>query len=146
MYGRPADVAWALEIAPEHRVAGYENFATFQPAFLYESIWDVLAGVLVILAARMFLLAGDRSFAVYAGLQATGMLCTGMLRIGYAQRLFGLPADQVLMIVILAVAIGYLYLTRSAKGPDVVEPAAGETPGGSAITAGGGETARPSVH
>lgn len=146
MYGRPADVAWALEIAPQHRVAGYENFATFQPAFLYESIWDVLAGILVILAARMFLLAGDRSFAVYAGLQATGMLCTGTLRIGYAQRLFGLPADQVLMIVILAVAIGYLYLTRSAKGPDVVEPAAGETPGGSAITAGGGETARPSVH
>jgi prolipoprotein diacylglyceryltransferase len=143
MYGRPADLAWALEIAPQHRVAGYENSATFQPTFLYESIWDVLAGVLVILAARMFLLAGDRTFAVYAGLQATGMLCTGTLAIGYAQRLFGLPVDQVLMIVVLAGAIGYLYLTRSRKGPDVVKPAAGEAPANGAIMAGGGETASP---
>ena len=28
----------------EHRVAGYENYATFQPAFLYQSLWDVAVG------------------------------------------------------------------------------------------------------
>jgi prolipoprotein diacylglyceryltransferase len=123
MYGRPAVVPWALEIAPEHRVAGYEDFATFQPTFLYESIWDVLAGVLVILAARRFLLTGDRTFALYAGLQATGTLCAGMLRIGYAQRLFGLPVGQVLMMLVLAGAAGYLYLTRKKVGPDRLAPA-----------------------
>ena len=44
LYGRPSTLPWAVIIAPEHRVRGYENFATFQPAFLYESGWDVLTG------------------------------------------------------------------------------------------------------
>lgn len=130
MYGRPAAVPWALEIAPEHRVAGYENFATFQPTFLYESIWDVLAGVLVILAARRFLLTGDRTFAVYAGLQAIGTWCAGTLRIGHAQRLFSVPAGQVLMTLVLAAAVAYLYLSRARKGPDVLAPPAVAAPAG----------------
>jgi len=168
MYGRPAAVPWAVEIAPEHRVPGYEGFATFQPTFLYESIWDVLAGVLVILAARRFLLTGDQTFAVCAGLLATGMLCTGTLRVGYTQRLFGLPIGQVLMIVVLAGALGYLYLTRAREGPEVLAPASpgvlaggpaagGEVAAGSEVaagaeatrngeSAGNGGAASPSFH
>lgn len=122
-YGRPATVPWAVEISPEHRVSGFENFTTFQPTFLYQSIWDVLAGVMVILAARRFALSGDRIFAVYAGLQAIGSLCTQQLQIGYAQRLFGLRAEQAVLICGLAGAVGYLYLTRSRPGPDVIRPA-----------------------
>jgi prolipoprotein diacylglyceryltransferase len=124
-YGRPATVPWALEISPQRRVAGFENFATFQPTFLYESVWDVLAGLMVILAARRFLLTGDRTFAVYAALQAIGTLCTQELQIGYSERLFGLRSSQVAMIVVLAGAVGYLYLTRSRKGPDILGAAGG---------------------
>lgn len=53
----------AVEIPPAHRVPGDENYATFQPTFLSECGWDLLVGVLVIWAARRFLLAGDRAFA-----------------------------------------------------------------------------------
>ncbi len=121
MYGRPATLPWALEIAPEHRVPGYENFATFQPAFLYASIWDVLTGVLVIMLARRFRLTGDRTFACYAALQAAGSVSVGMLRIGYGERLAGLTESQILLIAVLVAAVGYLYLTRARKGPDVLE-------------------------
>jgi prolipoprotein diacylglyceryltransferase len=138
-YGRPATVPWALEIGPQHRVPGFENFATFQPAFLYESIWDVLAGMLVILAARRFVLTGDRTFAVYAGLQAIGTVCTGTLRIGYAQRLFGLPDEQIAMIGVLAAAVGYLHLTRARKAPDVLTLAEGAAPAGREVAAGNAE-------
>ena len=41
LYGRPSSLPWAVEIAPAHRVIPYENYATFQPAFLYESLWDL---------------------------------------------------------------------------------------------------------
>jgi prolipoprotein diacylglyceryltransferase len=137
VYGRPAGVPWAVEIAPMHRVPGYENFATFQPLFLYESVWDVLAGVLVILAARRFQLTGARTFACYAALQATGSVCTGMLRIGRMERLAGIAVSQILLALVLVGAVGYLYLTRARKGPDVVEPAAGDAPGiGAAVAAG----------
>jgi len=129
LYGRPVTMPLAVEIAPAHRVRGYENFATFQPAFLYESAWDVLVGLAVIYAARRFLLTGDRAFAVYAGLYAVGAFLVESLRIDAAPHLAGLRFGQwVLAAVFLAAAV-YLYLTRGKTGPDKLGPPAG--PGGS---------------
>src|SRR4030067_2064021 len=34
--------AWAIKIDPLYRVPGYEQFTTFHPLFLYESIWNLL--------------------------------------------------------------------------------------------------------
>ena len=39
LYGPPSGVFWAVQIAPANRVAGYQDFGTFQPLFLYEAIW-----------------------------------------------------------------------------------------------------------
>ncbi len=48
LYGKPTSLPWGLEIAPAHRVAGYAQYATFQPSFLYELIFDLaLAAALV---------------------------------------------------------------------------------------------------
>ncbi len=48
LYGKPSTLPWALEISPAHRIAGYAHYATFQPSFLYEMIFDLaLAAVLV---------------------------------------------------------------------------------------------------
>ncbi|HEY7147573.1 MAG TPA: prolipoprotein diacylglyceryl transferase family protein [Streptosporangiaceae bacterium] len=142
-YGRPSGAWWAVEISPEHRVTGYENFTTFAPTFLYQSVWDVLTGVMVILAARRFLLSGDRVFAVYAALQATGSLFTQQLQIGYAQHLLGLRAEQAVMIVVLGCALSYLYLTREKKGPDGLGPAPGTGPAaGPAVAAAAGPARR----
>jgi prolipoprotein diacylglyceryl transferase len=48
LYGKPTSLPWALEISPAHRVAGYAQYATFQPSFLYEVIFDLaLAAALV---------------------------------------------------------------------------------------------------
>ena len=114
---------------------GYENFATFQPAFLYESAWDVLVGLAVIYAARRFLLTGDRVFALYAGLYAVGGYLAGSLRVDAAPHLAGLRFGQwVLTVVFLAAAV-YLYLTRGKIGPDKLGPPPGS--GGSRV----GETA-----
>src|SRR5580692_3339097 len=48
LFGKPSGLPWALEISPAHRPPGYAQFATFQPTFLYELIWDLaLAAFLV---------------------------------------------------------------------------------------------------
>ncbi len=48
LFGKPSGLPWALEIAKANRPAGYTAFATFQPTFLYEMIWDLaLAAALV---------------------------------------------------------------------------------------------------
>jgi prolipoprotein diacylglyceryl transferase len=123
LYGRPSTLPWAVEISPEHRLAGYVNFATFQPTFLYESLWDALVGVAVILVARHLMLSGDRAFALYAGLYAFGRFWTQGLEINPTPHVLGLRVGQVVMVLIVACSIVYLCLTRNERGPDVVAPA-----------------------
>ena len=53
LYGKPSKLLWAVEISPEHRYAPYQHAATFQPMFLYESLWDLATFfLLVAFAAR----------------------------------------------------------------------------------------------
>jgi prolipoprotein diacylglyceryl transferase len=127
LYGRPTTLPWGVEIAPEQRVRGYENFATFQPAFLYESIWDVFVGLLVIYAVRRFLLTGDRAFALYAGAYAVGGFLVQSLRIDPSHHVLGLRVNQLVLAVVFAAAVAYLYLTRRKRGPDKIVPVAAAT-------------------
>jgi prolipoprotein diacylglyceryl transferase len=120
LYGRPSSLPWALEIAPGHRLTGYESFVTFQPAFLYESVWDVLVGLAVIWATRRFLLTGDRTFALYGGLFAAGMFVIQAIRIDYAHHVAGLRVNEWIAIGAVAGAAGYLYRTRHVRGPDLL--------------------------
>jgi prolipoprotein diacylglyceryl transferase len=134
LYGRPSTLPWAVEIDPAHRIPGYENYATFQPAFLYESLWDLVVAAAVIWATRRFLLTGDRSFAVYAGTYAVGRYGTESLRIDYAHHLLGLRINQWLMAAVFAAAVIYLYLTRHQRNPDVIaSPAPARTPAPAAL-------------
>src|SRR4051794_14273717 len=50
LFGRPTTLPWGLEIDAPHRPAGYKQYATFQPTFLYESLWCLaIFGVIVVL-------------------------------------------------------------------------------------------------
>jgi phosphatidylglycerol---prolipoprotein diacylglyceryl transferase len=63
LYGPPADLPWAIYIDPAHRIAGYEAFSHFHPLFLYESIWNALGCIMLLLVGRRFrLLSGDIFF------------------------------------------------------------------------------------
>lgn len=46
-FGTPTDLPWAVTIDPAHRPAGYEQYATFHPTFLYESIFNLLNAILL---------------------------------------------------------------------------------------------------
>ncbi|HEY3734008.1 MAG TPA: prolipoprotein diacylglyceryl transferase family protein [Streptosporangiaceae bacterium] len=123
LYGRPSSLPWAVQIAPAHRVSGYESFVNFQPAFLYDSLWDVAAGLLLIGAAHRFLLTGDRVFALYVAACAAGMFVMQAIRIDYAHRIAGLRVNEWIAILAFAGAAGYLYRTRHARRADpLVEP------------------------
>lgn len=54
LYGAPTTLPWAIPIPPEKRVAGYEAFETFHPLFLYESLWNLAACVLMLWISRRF--------------------------------------------------------------------------------------------
>ena len=53
-FGGPTDLPWAVTIDPANRPSGYEQFETFHPTFLYESLLDLLiAAVLIFIVLRM---------------------------------------------------------------------------------------------
>ena len=131
LYGRPSSLPWALQISPEHRMPGFENVATYQPTFLYESIWDVLVAVLVIWAMRRFRMTGDRGFALYAAAYGVGRFITESLRIDYAHQFLHLRVNQWMAVLIVAGGAAYLYRTRHKTGPDVVTPPAPTAAGAS---------------
>jgi len=87
----------------------------------------VLTGVLVIWAARRFLLTGDRVFALWLAAYAVGRYGAEALTLDFARHLFGLRINQWVMALVLAGALGYLYLTRGRQGPSL--PAAGPARG-----------------
>lgn len=136
LYGRPSTLPWALEISPQHRMPGFENVATYQPTFLYESIWDIAVAILVIWAMRRFRMTGDRGFALYAAAYAVGRFITESLRIDFAHHFLGLRLNQWMAIVIFAGGAGYLYRTRHKTGPDVIAAPAPAVAGAAAAPAG----------
>jgi len=121
LYGGPTTLPWAVAISPEHRVNGYESFATFQPLVLYESLWDLLVALAVAYAIRRFMLTGDRAFAVYGALYGAGRFTIEVLRIDFAPRLLGIHTTELTMLVVVIGCVAYLAATRSRRG----QPSAG---------------------
>ncbi|MGD0602163.1 MAG: prolipoprotein diacylglyceryl transferase family protein [Streptosporangiaceae bacterium] len=116
-YGRPSSWWWAVRISPEHRVPGYENYATFQPAFLYQSLWDVTLGFAVIWAARRFALSGERTFMLCAAGYAAGSLWVESARVGPLPYVLGVRYGALGDIAVFVLAVVGMYLTRPRRRP-----------------------------
>ena len=127
MYGTPSSLPWAVAIAPARRASGYESFSTFQPVFLYESVWDIAVAVAVAVAIRRWALTGDRAFALYAALYAAGRFVAEDLRIDGTPRLLGIHVTALAMLTIAVIAAAYLGISRSRRshgrpGPGPASP------------------------
>jgi prolipoprotein diacylglyceryltransferase len=111
-YGPPSTWWWAVQVSPTHRVPGYENYGTFQPAFAYQSLWDVAVGLGVIWVARRFPLSGARTFMLAAACYAVGSFWVESLRIGPLPQVLGLRYGALGDVVVFVIAAAGLYLTR----------------------------------
>jgi prolipoprotein diacylglyceryltransferase len=116
-YGRPSALWWAVQISPAHRLPGYENFATFQPLFIYEALWDVATGVTVIWATRRFSVAGDKVFAVCAMAYTIGVFAVFWLGIGHLPLVLGIQAGELGDGLVAVGALVYLVRTRRKRTP-----------------------------
>jgi prolipoprotein diacylglyceryl transferase len=131
MYGAPSTLPFAVAIDPVRRASGYESFSTFQPVFVYESLWDLALAGALIFAIRRWALTGDRAFALYAALYAMGRFVAEVLRIDDAPRLLGIRVTEIGMLAVALAAVAYFCVSRSRRA----QSAAG--PGGTAFTTTG---------
>ena len=112
LFGRPTTMPWGLEISPAHRPPGYAQYATYQPTFLYESLWCLLVAALVVLLDRRFTLDHGRSFALYVGLYTLGRGYIESLRIDDANHILGLRVNEWTSLVVGLGAVAAFLLAR----------------------------------
>ena len=83
LFGKPSTLPWALKIDLAHRPPHYLQYATFQPTFLYEMIWNLLlAGDLAWLVRRHRFRAPS-VFALYVAGYSAFRLFEESIRIDY---------------------------------------------------------------
>jgi prolipoprotein diacylglyceryl transferase len=147
LYGQPTTLPWGLEIDPAHRAPGFEQYATFHPTFLYESVWNVLVALVTIWADRKFRLGRGKVFALYIALYGFGRIFTEHIRLDYSYSVFG-PIrfnEAVAMLICLAGIVAFVLLAKFRPGrEDVVEfgpDAAGAEPVAEATAADDGAAA-----
>jgi prolipoprotein diacylglyceryltransferase len=115
---------WALQIDAVNRPAGYEQFSTFHPTFLYELIWNLAAAaVLVWVLERRFRLSGSQVFAAYVMLYTAGRVWIELLRIDTVNHLgpFRLNVWTAIIVFMLAAA----YFLRSRRRVETAAPNSG---------------------
>ena len=89
LFGKPTTLPWGLKIDAAHRPPGYLQYATFQPTFLYEIIWNLgLAGLLIWLHSKRKVKAPGL-FALYVAGYSAFRLFEESLRIDYSNHLLG---------------------------------------------------------
>jgi prolipoprotein diacylglyceryl transferase len=90
LFGKPTTLPWGLKISPAHRPPGFLQYATFQPTFLYEIIWNLsLAGFLVWLG-RTRRIRAPGLFALYVAGYSGFRIFEETLRIDYSNHILGL--------------------------------------------------------
>jgi prolipoprotein diacylglyceryl transferase len=121
LFGKPSTQPWALKIDVGNRPPGYEQYATFQPTFLYECIWDLGAFGFVLWADRRWKLGHGRVMALYVMAYTAGRAWIEMLRIDDVeyQHVLGLRLNVWTSIVLFILAATYFFVVgQSHPGRD----------------------------
>ena len=107
LYGKPSNLPWALKIDPSHRVAGYENDATFHPTFLYEFTWDVIGVGVLLWIDRRFKLRRPALFALYVAWYTSFRTYEEVLRIDPSHRFLGERVNFWVSLVVWVASVAF---------------------------------------
>lgn len=123
LYGHPTNLPWGITITPPYRIPPYDNLTLypattrFHPAFLYESLWNLLGFLLFMYVARRYsdrVLDGDL-FCLYAIWYPVGRIFVEALRPD-AWLIRGIPAAQIFAALAIVVSVSaILYRHRRAR-------------------------------
>ena len=136
LYGARTDLPWGLQIHCWDQSAGVavtcpggttNVLGTFQPTFLYESLWCLLVALALVLVDRRFSLAKGQVFALYGILYTLGRGVIEMLRTDTANHVLGLRLNVWTSVIVFA-GSAYAFWRLGARGRTDDEPGTGAPP------------------
>lgn len=118
LFGRPTSLPWALKIDLAHRPDQYKAFATFQPTFLYESLWCLLILGVLLWAERLPSHRRGQTFALYIALYTAGRFVFENMRSDPAHTIGGLRINAWVSILLFVIGVAwFLWLARQPADP-----------------------------
>jgi prolipoprotein diacylglyceryl transferase len=116
LFGKPSTLPWALKIDPAHRPPGYAQYATFQPTFLYEMIWNLALAALLVWLFRRRHVKAPGLFALYVAGYSAFRMFEESLRIDYSNHVLGLRLNfWVALILCLTGVVWFVAIQRGWK-------------------------------
>ncbi len=114
LFGRPLKAAWALKIPQYLRPVGFEQYSTFHPTFLYESLWCLCIATFLLSLRRK--LPSGSLFILYITLYSAGRFFIEGLRIDEAHTFVGLRLNQyVALITTLCGTAAFMRLSKRTR-------------------------------
>ena len=124
LFGGPTTLPWGLQISPAHRPPGYLQYATFQPTFLYEIIFNVLFALFLCWLGRRNRIRPPGLFALYVAGYSGFRIWEETLRIDPSKYLWGLRLN--LYVASLMTLIGLVWFVwTQRRAPATPQPASG---------------------
>ena len=116
LFGGPTTLPWALEIEPSHRPVGYAQFATFQPTFLYELIFDLVLAAALIAVGRSGRVRSPGLFALYVAGYSGFRIFEELLRVDPSVHIFGLRLNFYVASVLALAGLAWFVRIQRASG------------------------------
>ena len=134
LFGGPTNLPWALQISPAHRPPGYLGYATFNPTFLYELIWDLALAAALVWLIRHRQIRAPGIFALYVTGYSAFRIFEELLRVDPAHHFLGERLNFWVASLLTLVGLAwFLYTQRAehtagaeaAREPPLTEPPQG---------------------
>jgi len=127
LFGKPTSLPWGLQIDPDNRPRGYEQYSTFQPTFLYEIVWDLTLAAVLVWLGRRFRIRPPGIFALYVAGYSFFRMWIELLRIDEAHHILGMRLNfWVALIVFLAASTWFAWSQSWLRRP--LRPLRSRTP------------------
>lgn len=155
LYGGATNLPWGLRIhqwdtAAGRAVTGPDDkplvLGTFQPAFLYESLWNLGTATVLILLDRRYRIGHGRLFAGYVALYTAGRFWIEALRTDPATLVLGQRINLWVSVVVFLAAVAYIVISarrRPGRETVVYRGLGGHSGGGEGRGAGGATSEGP---
>lgn len=112
LFGGPTTLPWGLQIAVQYRPPGYTQYATFQPTFLYELVWDFAFALFMILLARAGRLRPGGLFPLYIAGYSAFRIFEESIRIDYSQYVLGLRLNFFIATAMTTVGLAWFAVNQ----------------------------------
>jgi len=105
-YGTPTNLPWGLYISPSYRQIPYLDYEFFHPAFLYESILDlIIFFILLFLVSKQKLKKSGQLTLYYLILYSLARILVEMCRIDSVKYIFNIPVAILMSVGIIIVSL-----------------------------------------